>query len=174
MTTFQYPVDVDHSLSRTRTHHPWEGATREGEVVLLGSGGKNIALGLHHGSLPLMDQAQLPVGEETVGQGVQHDLHTVLPHLPQQVLSDPEAPDTGLVFPGAEEFMDLLEELTSGPLVFVDHQDLSSSGGRLDRGAQPGGTAADHRDLYFILFHAVLSPMPDRAGSLPASRPGPA
>jgi hypothetical protein len=57
------------------------------------------------------------------------------------------------VFTGAEEFVDLLEELSAGAVVFVIDDDINTVSGSLDSGSQSGRTGAD--TYHFTSSHGL-------------------
>ncbi len=65
----------------------------------------------------------------------------------EQRVADGVAADAGPVVFGAEEFVDLLEELAAGAVVFVEDEDGGSQPGRFGGGRQAGRAGADDDDV---------------------------
>jgi hypothetical protein len=57
------------------------------------------------------------------------------------------------VFPGAEKFVDLLEKLSSGPVVFVIDDNLNTISGGLDGRGQTGGSGS--HAYHFRSYHGL-------------------
>ena len=57
------------------------------------------------------------------------------------------------MFPGAEEFMNLLEKLSSGAVVFIIDNDINAISGGFDGGCQSGRSGAD--TYHFTSSHGL-------------------
>ena len=171
----QHPVNVNHGLGAARSHDPRQGAAGEHQGVFRRSRGQNHFLA-HDGPFPALrhiaDHDALGIGEQAVNRGVQKNLHAQVLGLPQQLGADVIAPDAGPVLPGAEEFMDLLEELAAGLAVLVNQNDLAAGLGDLDGSGKARGARADDYRLYFSHASSAHLPKPFWVSTFMPARTG--
>jgi len=154
-------VDVHERLDRTRAVDARKVVLREGDETFHGPRGHDDAIRLDPEVVLLSsaeaDHSVLLV--VTQHRGVDVDVDALLEafQLLEKELSDLVAPRSRPLVFGTEEFMGLLDELSSQLEVAVHQGDLRTPGGRLQRRRETGRAAAD--DQYFRRFHPVRPPL---------------
>ncbi len=95
---------------------------------------------------------------ETDDGGVQDDLDTCLIGFLQELLPDVEAADLCLMLLGAEELVDLLEQLSAGAGILIKDNGFQTALCGLDRRGKTGRAGTDNDEIKAFDFHFLFLP----------------
>ena len=138
-------MQVHHGLCGAGADDARQGPTLEGHHVLGGTGGDDDGVGLVVGDLLALADDDLLVLVEADDRRVEANVDAQARGLLHELLANHEAADLGVVLLGAEELVDLLEELAAGAGVLVEDGHVGTAPGGLD-GGRHTGRACPHND----------------------------
>ena len=166
-----HAMKIHHCLSRPRADDAGQIPAAGGDHIFSGASGYHDVVAFIMYDLAVLHDANLFFTEHADDGGVQLYLYAQLLGPLQQLLSDAVAADLRLVLLGAEELVDLLEQLSARTGVLVKHDYVHALLGRLDGGGQAGRAGPD--DDQFKSLHTIIPPVSGsrRTGSEPSSPP---
>ena len=149
-------VKVHHGLRGAGSDDARKRPTGEIQRVLGGTGRHENRIALDVLDRITETNDDLAIVIESDDGGVEHNGDARLVRLGKQLLADTETADFGAVLLGAEELMDLLEELTARARVLIEHDDVESALGSLDSCGKTAWTSTD--DNKVMTLHATHPP----------------
>ena len=150
-------VQVHHRLGRARADDPRQGPAVEIDHVFAGAGGNQDAVALDVLDFVADAHRHFLAVKEAGDCRTEHDLDADGFRFFEQLLADVEAAHFGLVFLGAEKFMNLFKQLAAWSGIFIEDDGLDAAFCRFNGCGKPCRSGADNNHIVAFYFHLTRS-----------------